>query len=550
MTAPWIEKLISRFRADVYRPAGSAVFSSHEERNKEWRAREAQFRATCATLFAGVVQAAEPRGVVLLAGLNSYKQHALSVFALHALVKRGWAVACIDEAPYQPGRISDPDVAHFQQSLRSAEAVREFRYGDGPGLHFDWEVDWSRQLCRAEGLNLYGIIANRLGKEFRRYAVDIADPAVARRFETLRATCDAALALCLDAERRFGRRGLPVRFSGLEPNYPPVGVFKVYCRERGYAHGLEFVEVRQAYEKYFRAGRSGMVNAIEAQNVTRHRLYGASGLQRDKFEAWMQRVGDAPGVLAQAEGWVQQSRSGAKEPTAEGETVLQRVRLHRQNGGRVACLYGGIPFDFGHPWVDDGPAHTDMGDWYNHTVEALNGSDVLLLVKPHPGEADFRQYGRPNEFFTEMLRVVPADNVILLGHRWLNNADLLPYLDLGLTWRGTMSTELALTGVPVVMCGRYSMTEHVLDFPAPADRADYESMLRTPGRVPLDDDLKHRAGMIFEYYRNEIMIEYPFGWVGAKHNETGPPVLSGKAVERYLSMGHRSVDRMCEAFSE
>ena len=535
-----------------YRPAPAAAFQDRKARDAVWSSREAEFMAACERLFDGAAQPAAPAGVLLIDSVGSRRQEALTVFGAHAALRQGWAVACLNaSAGFTAGPSPDPDVAYFQGLLVDGASRRLKQHRErNPGLHFDWEIDWENRVCRAEGMNFYGVLANLLGKEFKRYAVDVSTPKVRERFRVLLQTCDAALGVCLEAEERLAGQGLPVRVTGFEPNYPPTGVYKVYCADRGHEHGIEFVEIRQGYEKYFRAGRSGFVGAIEAQNVTRHRLYSAAGLRADQFEAWLDEHGQDPAVRSRAEGWVQQDRSGRGTPSAEGEIVLERVRRQKARGGRVACLYGCIPFDFGHPWLDEGPAHRDLRDWYNHTVTVLNDSDTLLLVKPHPSESDFEQFGRPDKFFSEMLDVAAAHNISLLGHHWLNNADLIPYLDFGIVWRGSIATELALMGVPVVACAPYSITDHVLDFPMPVDRADYEDLLRRPGRVTLSPELRARAALVFEFYRSEVMIEYPFGWIAAKRREAGPPVLSRAELAAYLASGHPSVDRICRTIVE
>lgn len=529
---------------EVYVPAGAMAFANRRERDLEWERRQASFRAASARLFADTPQPARPEGVLLYSSQGSYKQDSLTVLGAQAVQDRGWSVVCLDKAGFAPGQSPDEDIAHFEGVLIAAGGKRHFAHRDRPeGMNFEWEVDWTKRICRAEGINVYGIIANRLGKEFRRYAVDITDPSVASRFEILLQTCDAALAVCIEAENRLAGRGLPVRFTGFEPNYPSTGVFKLYCGARGYKHGIEFVEIRQGYEKYFRAGRGGLVTMIEVQNITRYNLYSAAGLPVAQFESWLDRHGNDDEVVQRAKGWVNQDRSGHGKPSPEGEFVLERIRDHKANGGKVACLYGCIPFDFGHPWVDTGPAHFDLADWYNHTVATLRDTDTLLLIKPHPGEADFEQYGQPSQFFVEMLDEALTHNVSLLGHRWINNADLIPHLDFGIVWRGSIATELAIMGVPSVVCAPYSMADHVLDFPMPTGREDYEEMLRNPaGRIVLTEELRRRAAMVFEFYRSEVMIEYPFGWIAAKRSSMGPPVLSDAAVSDYLENGHPSVD--------
>ena len=399
-----------------YVPAGRNDFANKQDRLREWAKRSKAFEEACARLMQGVEPSADPKGVLLDCGHGSLKQHALTVYGIRGLLERGWAVAPLDGSPGYLERHPNEAIAHFHGALVKGYRKRSYMHRDShasDGLHFQWDLDWDNRICSAEGINFFPIIANRLGKEFRRYSVDVEDPKVADRLKAHIGTCDAALRVCLEAERILGPLGVPVRFTGFEPNYPATGVFKVYCGERGWRHGIEFVEIRQAYEKYFRAGQSGFVNAIEVQNVTRHHLYSAAGLRADQFEAWLERGGKDEAVAKRGEAWATQNRSGHREPTIEGKMLLERIRKHRAQGGRVACLYGCIPYDFGHPWLDDGPAHYDLADWYNHTVETLNDSNVMLLVKPHPSEADFEQFGRPNEFFVEMLNVPTAKNIRL-----------------------------------------------------------------------------------------------------------------------------------------
>ena len=75
--------------------------------------------------------------------------------------------------------------------------------------------------------------------------------------------------------------------------------------------------------------------------------------------------------------------------------MLERITRHRKRGSKVACLYETVPYDFRCPVLDQGPAHSDRRDWYNHTVTPLADTDLLLLIKPHPDEAHFEQIGVP-----------------------------------------------------------------------------------------------------------------------------------------------------------
>jgi hypothetical protein len=338
-----------------------------------------------------------------------------------------------------------------------------------------------------------------------------------------------------------------VRFTGFEADYAPTGVLRLYCDERGYKHGIEFVDIRGANERYYHGGKSPLLlSAMECQNVTRHKLYSAGAIRHDLFDAWFKKKSSNDEAAEHSRHWALQNRTGLSQPSPEGKLVLDRIDRHRQSGGKVACLYGTVPFDFGCPSLDQGPAHFDRRDWYNHTVATLADTDVLLLIKPHPDEARFEQVGFPNQFFVELLDQPLPCNVVILGHHWLNNAELTPVIDFGITWRGSIASELALMRVPVVVCNANLPTGHSLAFPAPKDREDYEDLLRHPERIVLTDELVRRAALVFEFYRSEVMIPYPFGWIPHKKGKAGTPVLSEKAIQNYIKRGHPSVDEICK----
>lgn len=532
---------------ETFEPAGILDIDDDDERSRVWRRREDKFEESIARLFRDIEHPESPDGVFLALGYSN-KQYALTVLAAHGLARHNWASVCLDDQNFELGAIRNKDVAFFKGRLvRDVDArSRVYRMIGLDGLKFDWEIDLQNRICRTEGINFFGTIANRLGKEFRRYPSELSGRRASRRFEELLQTCDAALAVCLEMEQRLADKGMQVRITGWEQDYPPSGVFKVYCAERGYRFGIEFVEILQGYQKYFRGGRSGLVSAVDCQNVTRHKLCSASTLRGDLFDNWYRRNAAKPDIARHGREWARMNRSEQEEIAPEGKSVLEMAKKHRESGGTVACLYGSVPYDFGHPWLDTGPAHYDRKDWYNHTVATLANTETLLIIKPHPDEARSDQIGVPTEFFTEMLEQELPPNAVVLEHRWLNNADLIPLLDFGIVWRGSVAPELSLLGIPVIASNPRSMAEQVLDLTLPKDRNDYEDLLKNPFRLKCNEDLRERASMFFEFYRTQVMIPYPFGWISQKRKFAGPPVWSDAALNDYMANGHPSIDEMCK----
>jgi hypothetical protein len=539
--------LITNEYGESFQPAGIYNVINKTDRDREWRRRQRAFDKKIAELFQNRVQPSSPEGVLLILG-QSHKQYAMTVLAAHRLLDYNWAAVCLDQMPYEFGQITNQNISFFKGRLVSSGTPRHRLYavrGHRNELQLEWEIDLPKRICRAKGINFYGTIFNRLCKEFRRYISDISDPEFKERFDVLLLTCDAALTVCLEAEERLAGSGMQVRFTGWEQDYPPTGALKVYCHERGYKYGIEFVEISQSYENYFGEGKYGLIKSIDCQNITRNNLGNAWTLRGDKFYTWYKTKGKHEDVIKQCRQWAFRNRREAREIPPQGRIVLDRIREQHYRGGKVACLYGSVPYDFGTPWIDSGPAHYDRRDWYNHTVAILSNTKTLLLIKPHPDEAKSEFMGIPNQYFIEMLDKPPAENVIILGHNWLNNSDLIPELDFGIVWRGSVAVELALMGIPVVTCNPRSMAEQVLDFPQPKCREDYEDMLRHPERLVISDELKERASVFFGFYWSEVMIPYPFAWISQKLKFLGPPVWSNSAIREYLEVGHPSIDEMC-----
>ncbi len=49
----------------------------------------------------------------------------------------------------------------------------------------------------------------------------------------------------------------------------------------------------------------------------------------------------------------------------------------------IICMAGKIPCDAG-VLFDGGPAHRDMQDWLNHTIQLAKELGLALIVKPLP----------------------------------------------------------------------------------------------------------------------------------------------------------------------
>src|SRR5690606_8189566 len=187
------------------------------------------------------------------------------------------------------------------------------------------------------------------------------------------------------------------------------------------------------------------------RNVTAHpELRTASFPIPAEFEAWYQTLGGrSERMLLQVRDTTKVRRSTRVTPTPppEGLACLDRVRAWKANGGKVACAFGKVVCDMAAP-TDGGPAHKNLKDWLNHTIESVRGSRTLLLIKPHPHELRNEIATFLTEHLVDLIEVDIPDNVIVTGQDWFDIHELGEWLDLGLIYNGTTAVELGLMNIP------------------------------------------------------------------------------------------------------
>src|SRR5204862_498482 len=103
----------------------------------------------------------------------------------------------------------------------------------------------------------------------------------------------------------------------------------------------------------------------------------------ESYAAWI-LMSRTPCAKTTASDAVEAVAQGRRIPTkvidpaaAESE---RRILEWRARGGKVACLFGRVVCDSAVPF-DGGPVHSDLRDWLRHSIEAVRGSNTLLLIK-------------------------------------------------------------------------------------------------------------------------------------------------------------------------
>lgn len=463
-----------------------------------------------AAIFARVPQPQHPIGIAVM--MMGYSPLALLWHSLVAIEmrKHGYATILLDShtgLTMAPTGIAEIDslnglLTHQGRYLRGREGNKAWQAA--------WTVDVDKKQITTAGINVYQPIYERVGTQQRRYSVDMHSPQTQGSLDYQIGLADTALAACQTIEAVAAAQNLSVRFLGIMSHYVPAAVYRKYCAAHPGSR-MEFISFLAAYQHYYNNLANTVSTALSVENMTRHpELRMPCHAYPEQFDAWIARQDDIDGIVAEVDKIINQDRA-RKESSPEAEAVMQRILAHRAKGGRVVCLFGKIMYDI---CVEEegGPAHTDMIDWLNHSIDAVRGhDDVLLLIKPHPNEIK-PMVASPTEFFFDGIHVPLPDNVIKLEHRWFNINDILPVIDMGTIWHGTATLELMSRGIPLTVCATWGVKDHPVEVVSAPDRATYEDVLRHPERQSVSADQRRRAALLINYLASdEIIVPYDYG---------------------------------------
>jgi|GEM_PF-4497069 len=489
-----------------------------------------------AGIFARVPQPQNPVGVAVI--LMGYSPLALLWHSLTAIEmrKHGYATILLDS--HTGLAMGSTGVAEIDGLNGMVTHRGRFVRGDtlGTGLRADWAIDVDKKIIRADGMNVYQPIYERIGTQQRRYSVDMHAPQAHYSLTQQVATADTALAVCQQIKVIAAAQDIQVRFLGSMSHYVPAAVYRKYCAAHP-GSKMEFVSFLAAYQHYYNNLANTVSTALSVENMTRHpELRMSCHAYPEQFEAWIARQQDVDGIIAEVDRVINMDRA-RKQPSDEAEATMRRIQEHRAKGGRVVCLFGKIMYDI---CVEEegGPCHADMIDWLNHSIEAVRGhDDILLLIKPHPNEIK-PEVADPTEFFFDGIQVPLPDNVIKLEHRWFNINDIVPVTDMGVMWHGTTTLEFMARGIPVVVCATWGIHDHPVEVVTAMTRPAYEEILRHPERHIVSEEQRRRAALLINYLASDdIIVPYDYGHMPVFRNVGGNFAWFKDKVEVYLRDG-------------
>lgn len=485
-----------------------------------------------------------PKGVVFMATSKCYNTTAMMIPALVELKKKGYAIVNLDRGMAQNSATGLDYIDQFAGAIPHDLVFDSFAH--------DWKVDWDKREVSAAGINFYQGFYEGLSVASRTYYPDLNHAHVNTQFMNKLKHSDVCLSVCENIFREVTNRGIPTVFVTGNSHVPPSCIFRDFCQHKDHPL-LTFINCNIAYENYFSNLGSKYSHTMCVTDMTLYPTIRAPFFaRRDQFDAWYAKNKSNKNYQEQADKLIKVNRVSSKDNSTEQE-VINYLKAEKKKGKKIICAFGKIPVDLNVPY-DGGPAHSDMADWINHTVQACGESDdVILLVKPHPHEL------RPEialdiiEGFTDLITVDIKDNVRILGHRDINVHALAPHLDLAILYNGSSSLELTAQGIPVMMAAYFGKFDYPVDLIYPESRAQYAQYLQGGNyKVPSEETRKRAAFLMAYMGTDEISILNDYSYRPVTNDKVGVPRWKHDKINSFLENGDPAMrliaDRMVEKF--
>jgi hypothetical protein len=452
----------------------------------------------------------DPKGVIPIMHCGFYHESAAFVPVAMEAMRRGWQPIWVHNdvaLPFPPGS----PFARFNGWLeRHSRQLYVLSGRSNAGLLNDWTVDFPNEIAICDGENYFPAIAGKLRRIFKCFDLDWENPTVAHSAaETLR-SADATYRYCTELFETACAQQVPVRFIGAEHLYVPAGIPMMYSkllRARGapQCELFEFIDLGGSYTHFFTDGEYNTPREYAVQNITRRETYSRHEVLRGEFEQWIKDRAPGESEISFGRSVMHQKWTGSSEIDPRARAALERISAHRDAGGKAVWMFGHAVVELGNP-SDFGAIHPSLKAWIHNTIDIINGTNSLLVVKPHPAEARYKPNRRPNQLFSDLFPKDLPENVVFLDALWAPLDQVLPLIDVGTVWRGSAGAQLMMEAIPGIVCGMHTAYQDVLAPPQPTSRDHYRTMLLDPSQVPVGPERQRRAALYFAYMRDQTMF--------------------------------------------
>ncbi|MEQ1953397.1 hypothetical protein [Mesorhizobium sp. CN2-181] len=508
------------------------------------RVGELEFAAESTSWFSRVAQPQQPEGVIFVAPRSIEQLRKFPLVVLMEMKKKGWAIIPLVKGVLPLEKTGNPQIDRFLGCLTpECEFDRKAKRLLKPIE--DFEANVAQGQLRWKNINLEHIVWEEAAINRRRYNVDYTCPVMQKFLGRLAEWTRLTAIILENINRSVVSAGVDCGFMVLQQSRLPDAIVRFYLEEFGDPEKFFCIHSANGYQNYFVNFASTVSTKTTVRNITLHReLRTASFPIPSEFLKFYQENRHRGPEMLQAVQEVALTRrttGGQTERLPEAQQALDRIVGWRKQGGKVACLFGKVVCDSAVPF-DGGPAHVNMKDWLNHAIESVRGSNTLLLIKPHPHEMRHDIGVFLTETFSDLIEVDIPDNVMVLGHRWLDLQDLDGMIDIGVIYNGTSAAELGLLGIPCVLAGHFAPIDYPIGHVVPKSRLHFRRMLRFSQRISAAKDLKERAAAWIYFMSSDHMSrDYRYHARQITNRVVYPPWWFRDDIERYLAEGDPNV---------
>ncbi|MGM0826321.1 MAG: hypothetical protein ACQEUY_16610 [Pseudomonadota bacterium] len=471
-----------------------------------------QFHVETSKIYGRVKQPRNPKGIVFVSAHNINELRALPLMVLIQAKKSGWAVIPLVEGILPKELTGNEKIDKYngciskEGNLRPLELLdvskdvsQQFKSNCGELIYKD--IDFSHAAW--EGVTLYQ----------RKYNIDFNCQQVKNFLgfkEKVTISYLSVLEAIINKDKKFLLKNA---FITTNPHRLPYAAIRKFCENYGDADNFYCIQASNAYENYFSNFKTNISTRYALDNVTRYPKIRVPFLPTPEvFLNWYAlNKNHAKDMLNEVVSLTDMRRSTLGEKKSDGAIeALHKVRKWRESGGKVACLFGKVVCDLAVPY-DGGPAHSSMKDWLNHTIESVRNSNTLLLIKPHPHELKHEIGIFLNETFEDLIEADLHDNVIVLGHRWLDIAELKDIVDVGLLYNGTTAVELGVMGVPSILCSYFGPSDYPVGHAVPNGREHYKRLVRFEEEIVVSDELQMKSAAWLKFLSSDdVSVPYRY----------------------------------------
>ena len=413
------------------------------------------------------------------------------------------------------------------------------------------EIDIENKRIIVQGMNIYQPVFEFVTRYQFTYFYQFETDAWARyRTVLLIRTFDRLFRYIERVEKWAVENGKTVYFLSNAPHLHNAAAFRIYCEEKGYKNGLNYICTSPGYDNYFANATDPRTETTTALNLTTHPHARNSFLGTEEgFKAYYEnnkhRIGEIREKM-QMHLEAQRGRKGEYCAPEEKEAVRKIIEDARAKGKKMLLLNGKVIIDLAVKYTK-GVVHSDMSEWITHAVKFAkeHPDEILLLIKPHPHEnrEDLTMTSEKIDNLRSIIKTELADNTIYLDNDMFTNHELVDYVDLGMVWNGTSSLEFAAQDIKVLIADVWGHYDYPIGFIYPESLQEYESYMLKPETIKEPEDIRDRAITFLEYMgSDDVRIANRYSETTLMNFNQYESTVNDEAVDRFVEEGDPALE--------